>query len=50
MLRKIILSAASMALRLISINAFADHATLEDCINIVNGVKKGSISRVECVG
>ena len=47
MLRKIILSAASVALGLISINAFADNATLEDCIKIVNEVKRGSISRVE---
>ena len=47
MLRKIILATASMVLGLISINAFAGHATLEDCIKVVNGVKKGSISRVE---
>ena len=47
MLRKIILSAAPMALGLISINAFAGHATLEDCMMVVNDVKKGSITRVE---
>lgn len=47
MLRKIILSAASMALGLISVNAFAGHATLEDCMKVVNDVKKGSIARVE---
>jgi len=47
MLRRIMLTATSIALGLISINALAGHATLEDCIKIVNGVKKGSIARVE---
>jgi uncharacterized membrane protein YkoI len=47
MLRRIILTVTSMALGLISVSTFAGHATLEDCIKVVNGVKKGSIARVE---
>jgi len=47
MLKKIILTTTSMVLGLISINVFAGHATLEDCIKVVNGIKQGSITRVE---
>jgi uncharacterized membrane protein YkoI len=47
MLKKIILMTIPLVLGLASTNVFADHATLEDCMKVVNDVKQGSFTRVE---